>query len=125
MVDIHPIRNDADHRAAVAEVERLWRAPSGTSDGDTLDILITLIDAYEETRWPIEAADPIEALTYAIEEMGHSQSELADLLGSRSRASEILSRKRALTVEMIHKISTAWHIPPAVLVRPYETDNAV
>ena len=84
MVDIHPIRNDADHRAAVAEVERLWRAPSGTPDGDTLDILITLIDAYEEKRWPIEAADPIEALTYAIEEMGHSQSELADLLGSRS-----------------------------------------
>jgi HTH-type transcriptional regulator/antitoxin HigA len=124
MVDVNPIHNDADHKAAVAEIERLWGAAEGTPEGDKLDILITLVDAYEEKRWPIEAVDPVEALTYAIEEMGHTQNELATLLGSRSRASEILSRKRALTVEMIHKISSAWRIPPAVLVRPYETENA-
>jgi HTH-type transcriptional regulator/antitoxin HigA len=125
MVEVNPIHNDADHKAAVAEIERLWGAAPGTPEGDKLDILVTLVDAYEEKRWPIEAADPVEALTYAIEEMGHSQSELANLLGSRSRASEVLNRKRGLTVEMIHKISTAWHIPAAVLVRPYETENAV
>jgi HTH-type transcriptional regulator/antitoxin HigA len=124
MVEVNPIHNDADHKAAVAEIERLWGAVEGTPEGDKLDILLTLVDAYEEKRWPIEAADPVEALTYAIEEMGHTQNELANLLGSRSRASEILSRKRALTVEMIHKISSAWHIPPAVLIRPYEIENA-
>lgn len=124
MVDISPINDDAAHRAAVAEIERLWGAPQGTPEGDKLDILLTLVDAYEEKRWPIEAADPVEAITYAIEEMGHTQSELASLLGSRSRASEILSRKRALTVDMIHKISSAWHIPASILVRPYETENA-
>jgi HTH-type transcriptional regulator/antitoxin HigA len=124
MVEVNPIHNDADHKAAVAEIERLWGAAEGTPEGDKLDILLTLVDAYEEKRWPIEAADPVEALTYAIEEMGHTQNELANLLGSRSRASEILSRKRALTVEMIHKISSAWHIPAAVLIRPYEIENA-
>jgi HTH-type transcriptional regulator/antitoxin HigA len=124
MVDVRAIRTDADHAAALAEIERLWGAEPGTPEGDKLDILVTLAEAYEETRWPIEAVDPIEALNYAIQEMGHSQAELASLLGSRSRASEVLNRKRALTVEMIHKISRAWHIPAAVLVRPYDIDHA-
>jgi HTH-type transcriptional regulator/antitoxin HigA len=122
-VDIHPIRSDEDHAEALAEIERLWGAPVGSPDGDKLDVLATLVEAYEEKRWPIEAADPIEVLRYAISELGHSQAELAELLGSRPRASEVLNRRRALTVEMVHKISTKWHIPADILVRPYHLSS--
>lgn len=118
-MEIHPIRNDDDHAAAVREIEKLWGAPVGTDDGDKLDILATLVEKYEETRWPnVDASDPIDLLNYAIEELGHSQAELAELLGSRSRASELLNRRRPLTVEMIQKISQAWKIPADLLVRP-------
>ncbi|HEY0331859.1 MAG TPA: transcriptional regulator [Rhodopseudomonas sp.] len=116
---IRPIRNDDDHAAALAEIERLWGAPASTEDGDTLDVLATLVEKYEETRWPVvDNADPIDLLHFAISDLGHSQAELAELLGSRSRASEILGRRRALTVEMIRTISEAWKIPAELLVRP-------
>ena len=118
-MEIHPIRNDEDHAAAVREIERLWGATAGTEDGDKLDILATLVEKYEESRWPnVDVSDPIDLLNYAIDELGHSQAELAELLGSRSRASEVLNRRRALTVEMIHKISEAWKIPADLLVKP-------
>lgn len=118
-MDIRPIRNDEDHVAALREIERLWGAAAGTDDGDKLDILATLVEKYEENHWPIvDTSDPVDLLNYAIEELGHSQAELAELLGSRSRASEILGRRQPLTVEMIHKISQAWKIPADLLVRP-------
>jgi HTH-type transcriptional regulator / antitoxin HigA len=118
-MEIHPVRNDADHAAALREIERLWGAAPGTEDGDKLDVLVTLVEKYEESRWPVvDASDPVDLLNYAIDELGHSQAELAELLGSRSRASEILNRRRPLTVEMIHKISQAWKIPADLLVRP-------
>jgi HTH-type transcriptional regulator/antitoxin HigA len=118
-MDIRPIRNDDDHMAALREIERLWSAATGTDDGDKLDVLATLVEKYEETRWPsVDASDPVDLLNYAIDELGHTQAELAELLGSRSRASELLNRRRPLTVEMIHKISEAWKIPADLLVRP-------
>ncbi|QND70739.1 transcriptional regulator, XRE family [Tardiphaga sp. OK246] len=118
-MDIRPIRNDDDHMAALREIERLWGAATGTDDGDKLDVLATLVEKYEETRWPsVDASDPVDLLNYAIDELGHTQAELAELLGSRSRASELLNRRRPLTVEMIHKISEAWKIPADLLVRP-------
>jgi len=126
-MDIRPIRTDEDHRAALKEIDACWGAPEGTERGDRLDVLLALVDAYEEKRWPIdvdESFDPIGVLNHAIEEMGHTQAELAELLGSRSRASEILSRRRALTVDMIHKISNAWKISADLLVRPYRIDHA-
>jgi HTH-type transcriptional regulator / antitoxin HigA len=126
-MEIRPIRSDDDHRAALAEIEALWGAPEGTETGDKLDVLLALVDAYEEKRWPInvdENFDPIDVLNHAIEELGHTQAELAELLGSRSRASEILLRRRALTVEMIHKIGSAWKIPADLLVRPYRIGHA-
>ena len=120
---IRPIRTDQDHRAALREIEACWGAAAGTEKGDKLDVLVTLVESYEARRWPIEDTrfDPIDLLHHAIDELGHTQAELADLLGSRSRASEVLTRKRALTVEMIHKISEAWKLPAELLVRPYKT----
>jgi HTH-type transcriptional regulator/antitoxin HigA len=120
-MDIQPIRSDEEHRAALREIDRLWGAQLGSPDGDKLDILVTLVEKYEERRWPIKDPkwDPVDVLHYAIDELGHTQSELAELLGSRSRASEILARRRALTVEMIHAVSTNWKIPADLLVKPY------
>jgi antitoxin component HigA of HigAB toxin-antitoxin module len=126
-MDIRPIRTDEEHRAALGEIDASGGAPEGTEEGDKLEVLVALVELYEAKRWPIEAGesfDPIEVLRYAIEELGHSQGELAKLLGSRSRASEILSRRRALTVEMIHKISETWKIPADLLVRPYKLERA-
>jgi HTH-type transcriptional regulator/antitoxin HigA len=124
---IRPIRNDEDHRAALAGIETRWGAPEGSAEGDELEVLVALVELYEERRWPIESdegLDPVDVLQYAIDELGHTQAELAELLGSRSRASEILSRRRALTVEMIHKIGEAWKIPAELLVRPYRIRRA-
>lgn len=126
-MDIRPIRTDEDHRAALAEIEACWGAPEGTEEGDRLDVLLALVELYEAKRWPIEIEarfDPIDVLHYAMKELGHTQSELAELLGSRSRASELLSRRRALTVDMIHRIGEAWKIPADLLVRPYKVERA-
>lgn len=126
-MNIRPIRTDEDHRAALAEIEACWGAAEGTEAGDRLEVLVTLVESYEARRWPIEQGkrfDPVDVLHYAIDELGHTQAELAELLGSRSRASEVLARKRALNVDMIHKISEAWKLPAALLVRPYKIRSA-
>jgi HTH-type transcriptional regulator / antitoxin HigA len=126
-MEIRPIRDDEDPSAALAAIEACWGAPEGTEDGDKLDVLLALVDIYEAKRWPVETSqnfDPIDVLRYAIDELGHTQAELAELLGSRSRASEVLSRRRALTVEMIHRIGEAWKIPADLLVRPYRIERA-
>ena len=126
-MEIRPIRTDKDHRAALAEIDACWGAREGSEEGDRLDVLLALVDIYEAKRWPIDidrSFDPIDVLNYAIEELGHTQAELAELLGSRSRASEVLGRRRALTVDMIHKVSEAWKIPADLLVRPYKVKRA-
>lgn len=120
-MDIRPIRTVADHEAALAEIERLWHAVPGTSDHDRLEVLGTLVSAYEDREYPIEAPDPIEALKLYMEQQGKTQADLAMLLGSRSRASELLNRKRCLTMEMAWKLHTEWRIPAASLIRPYDT----
>lgn len=124
---IRPIRTEEEHRAALAAIEACWGAPEGSEQGERLDVLLALVDLYESKRWPLavdDSFDPVDLLRYAIDELGHTQSELAELLGSRSRASEVLARRRALTVEMIHKITEAWKIPADLLVRPYKTERA-
>ena len=126
-MQIRPIRTDEDHRAALAEIEALWGAPEGTEESDRLEAVVALVDNFEAKRWPIAvdpAMDPIDVLRFAIEELGHDRAELALILGSRSRASEILGRRRALTVAMIYAISEAWKIPAALLVRPYRAESA-
>jgi len=126
-MEIKPIHTKKDHRAALAEIDANWGAPEGTEKGDRLDVLLALVEIYEAKRWPINVDqnfDPIDVLNYAIEELGHTQAELGELLDSRSRASEILARRRALTVDMIHKISEMWKIPADLLVRPYRIERA-
>lgn len=116
---IRPIRTEEEHRAALAEIEALWGSEEGTPEGDRLDVLATLVDAYEERRWPTDALDPVEAIEAAMAHEGRDRSELAALIG-QSRATEVLQRKRALTLPMIRKIAAAWRVPERVLVKDYE-----
>jgi antitoxin component HigA of HigAB toxin-antitoxin module len=118
-IDIRPIRTDEDHAAAVAAIESLWEAEAGSADHDKLEVLGALVSAYEDQRWPIEPPDPIEAIKIRMEQTGRSQSDLAELVGSASRASEILNRRRRLTLEMIWRLNREWRIPAEILVRPY------
>lgn len=117
-MEIKPIKTDADHGVALAEIERLWGAAEDTPEGDRLDVLATLIEAYEEKRWPIAEMDPVEAIEAAMQHEGHSRADLALLIG-KSRATEILKRKRALTLPMIRRIAQAWHVPERLLVKEY------
>jgi HTH-type transcriptional regulator/antitoxin HigA len=117
---IKPIRNEADYEAALERIHAIFGAEPGTDEGDELDILTLLVEHYEELHYPIEPPDPIEFLEYLMELRGAKQAELAKLLGSRSRASEILNRKRPLTLEQIRKISAAWQVPVEPLIREYE-----
>jgi antitoxin component HigA of HigAB toxin-antitoxin module len=118
VTEIHPIRNDRYHEAALREIERLWGAPENSPEGDRLDVLATLVETYEGRRWPMDDADPVEAIEAAMAYEGHSRADLGRLIGP-SRATEVLQRKRALTLPMIRKIASAWHVPERVLVKEY------
>lgn len=115
---IRPIKSDADHEAALRRIAELWGAEEGSEDGDLLDVLATLVEVYERDRWPIEPLDPVGAIEAEMAMNGRSRADLAALLG-QSRATEILGRKRALTLPMIRKIARAWHVPEKVLVQEY------
>jgi HTH-type transcriptional regulator/antitoxin HigA len=120
-----PIRTADDHAKALGQIEALWGAVPGTDEGDMLDVLVDLVEHYEDRHFPIPAASPIEIIRAHMEATGRRQSDLAALFGSAPRASEVLNRKRALTVEMIHKLNVAWGIPPECLVRPYALESSV
>lgn len=117
---IRPILTDQDHDDALREIERLWGAPLGTDDGDKLSILTTLVGAYEDRHFPVEPSSPLEMLRYAVGDLGHTQTELAEVVGSRALASQLLSGKRRISLDAAQKISAAWHIPIQLLVTPYE-----
>ena len=117
-MEIKPIKNDFDHNEALKEIERLWGIPESSPDSDKLEILVTLVDAYEDKRWPINDPDPVDAIKAAMAHDGHTAADLARLIG-KSRASEILKRKRSLTLPMIRKIAHEWHVPERLLVRAY------
>lgn len=108
---IKPIRNDADHAAALARIEELWGYEAGTPEEDEFDVLTVLVSAYEDQRWPIMPPDPVGAIKFHMERNGFRQKDLAKVLGSESRASEILNRQRNLSMENVRSIYKAWHIP--------------
>jgi len=116
--ELKPIRSEADYRHALAEVERLWGAKSGTLQGDRLDVLATLIDAYEAARYPMDPPDPVEAIRFRMEQQGLTRKDLEPLIGTRTRVAEILNRKRNLSVAMIRRLHDRLHIPADVLIRP-------
>jgi HTH-type transcriptional regulator/antitoxin HigA len=98
MSDLKPLRTEADYEAALAEVERLWGTPSGTADGDRLDILATLIDAYESEHFPMDPPDPVDAIRFRMEQQGLSRKDLEGLIGTRTRIAEVLNRRRGLSI---------------------------
>jgi HTH-type transcriptional regulator/antitoxin HigA len=122
--ELKPIRSKADHRNALAEVERLWGAKSGTPPGDRLDILATLIDAYEDEHYPIDPPDPIEAIKFRMEQLGLRRKDLEPLIGTRTRVAEILNRRRSLSIAMIRRLHDRLGIPADVLIRPSRKKKA-
>ena len=117
-MDLHPIKTDHDYHAALALVESLFAAQPNTPAGDQLDMLTTLIEAYEAQRFPIPLPDPVAALEYYLESRGRTRRDLEPYIGSRARVSEILNRKRPLTLPMIRRLHTGLGIPAEVLIQP-------
>ncbi|MDY0270354.1 helix-turn-helix domain-containing protein [Trichloromonas sp.] len=120
-MEIKPIKNEADYQAALEEIERLFDAAPDTREGDRLEVLSTLVDAYEEKHYSIPLPDPIEAILYHMESRGLSRRDLEPHIGSRARVSEVLNRKRPLTMEMIRNLHSGLGIPAEVLIQPYPT----
>ena len=117
MKDLKPIRNEKDYERALAEVEVLWGAKAGTPKGDRLDILATLIEAYEAAHYPMDPPDPIEAIEFRIEQQGLSRKDLEKILGTRTRVSEVLNRKRGLSINMIRALHEKFGISAEILIR--------
>jgi HTH-type transcriptional regulator / antitoxin HigA len=120
--EVKPIRSEADYEKALAEVERLWGARSGTPEGDRLDVLATLIDAYESAHHPIDPPDPIEAIKFRMEQQGLTRKDLEGILGSRTRIAEVLNRRRGLSINMIRRLHNRLGISAEVLIRPSRTE---
>jgi len=122
--EIRPIRTKRDHEAALAEVERLWGSKLGTPEGDRLDVLATLIEAYEAAHNPMDPPDPVEAIKFRMEQRGLSRRDLESLIGTRTRVAEILNRKRNLSIGMIRRLHKTLGISADVLIRPSRKDRA-
>jgi HTH-type transcriptional regulator/antitoxin HigA len=116
MKAIKPIRTKKNHAAALQEIEKLWNCAPGSADFDRLEVLSTMVSAYEESDCPIDPPDPIEAIKFRMEQMGLSRKDLESYVGSRARVSEILGRKRGLTLPMIRRLHAALGIPAEILL---------
>jgi len=123
-VEVTPIRSQADYESALKEIERLWGAKSGTPDGDRLDVLATLVDAYESEHYPMDRPDPVEAIEFRMEQQGLTRRDLQQLIGSRTPVAEILTRKRDLSVAMIRRLHDRLGISAEVLIRPLRKKRA-
>jgi HTH-type transcriptional regulator/antitoxin HigA len=117
---IRPLRNEKDYNAALTEVERYFDKPPkrGTAEADRFDLLALVIEDYERKFWPIDPPTPVDAIRYGMETGGYTQSDLGRLLGSRQRASDVLRRKRGLTMQMAWKLHREWGIPAEALIQP-------
>jgi HTH-type transcriptional regulator/antitoxin HigA len=119
-MNLKPIKTEADYRAALNRLEEIFDAPTGTPESDELDILGLMVDDYENKHYPIEAPDPIEAIKIRMEEMHLKQVDLIPEIGGKSRVSEILNRKRRLTVDMIRKLTTRLNLSANLLINDYQ-----
>jgi len=113
---IRPIRNTNDHQSALKRIQSLMSAKAGTDEGDELDVLATLVDAYEAKRFPIESPDPVEAINFRMEQMGLERKDLEPFIGSRARVSEVLNKRRGLSLKMIRALHEELDIPLEALI---------
>lgn len=118
-MNIKPIKTKKDYQQALERLEVIFDSKRGTKEGDELEILGILIDKYENENFPIDLPDPIEAIKFRMEQMGYTQTDLAKAVGLKSRASEILSKKRKLSLEMIRQLHEQFNIPTDVLIQVY------
>ena len=118
-MDISPIRTDKDYQKALKRLEVIFDSKRGTKEGDELEILAILIDNYENENFPIGMPDPISAIKFRMEQMGLKQKDLVEMIGFKSRVSEIMNKKRKLTLDMIRKLNANLHIPTEVLIQDY------
>jgi HTH-type transcriptional regulator/antitoxin HigA len=118
-VMVRPVRTERDYEDALDEIGRLMASRPGTPDGDQLDVLSTLVEAYEAEHYPIDAPDPIALIEFAMEQRGATRADLEPIIGSRGRVSEVLRRNRSLTLAMIRKLNERWGLPADVLVQHY------
>ncbi len=117
VMNIRPIRTEEDYEAALARIEALWDAAPGSEEADELEVLATLVDVYEEGHEPIPPPDPVEAILFRLEQSGRTRKDLAEILGvGRGRVSEILNRRRGLSLSMIRKLARRMHVPAEVLI---------
>jgi HTH-type transcriptional regulator/antitoxin HigA len=117
-MEVKPIRTKADHRAALKEIEALMSARPGTPEGDRLDVLATLVEAWERKRYPMELPDPVEAIRFRMEQSGLVAKDLVPMIGKLNRVYEILNRKRPLTLQMIRRLHEDLGIPAESLIKP-------
>jgi HTH-type transcriptional regulator / antitoxin HigA len=122
--ELKPIRTKADYERALSEVEHLWGAKIGTLKGDRLDVLATLIDAYEAEHYPMDPPDPVEAIKFRMEQQGLTRKDLEPLIGTRTRVAEILNRKRSLSIGMIRRLHARLGISAEVLIQPTQKGKA-
>ncbi|HEY6514696.1 MAG TPA: transcriptional regulator [Steroidobacteraceae bacterium] len=125
MKDLKPIRSERDYDRALAEVEELWGAKAGTPKGDRLDILATLIEAYETEHYPMDPPDPIEAIKFRMEQQGLTRKDLEEILGTRTRVSEVLNRERGLSINMIRALHDKQGISAEILIRSIRGPKAI
>jgi HTH-type transcriptional regulator/antitoxin HigA len=118
-MDIKPIKTDKDYNQALKRLETIFDAKKGSPEGDELEVLGILVDQYENQHFPIGLPDPIEAIKFRMEQMGYNQTDLANIVGLKSRASEILNKKRKLSLEMIRQLHDRLNIPTDVLIQTY------
>ena len=121
---IRPIRNEEDYETALEEIEALWDAAPETAEADRLDLLMLLVEAYEAEHYPIPDPDPIALILHVMDARGLTRRDLEPYLGSRARVSEILNRRRPLSLEMIRKLQAGLGLPADVLVQPYELHDS-
>jgi len=117
-MQVKPIKTEDDYHAALREIEDLWGAEESTPDGDRLEVLATLVEAYEESHFPIDIPDPIEAIKFRLEQQGEDKKALVGVIGNRTRVYEVLRRDRTLSLAMIRRLHSQFHIPAEVLIRP-------
>jgi HTH-type transcriptional regulator/antitoxin HigA len=124
-MELRPIKTEADYQAMLKAIELLFNAAPNTPESDRLDVLSTLVEAYEKEHFAIELPDPIEAIQYYMDTRGWSRHDLESCLGSRANVSEVLSRKRSLALEMIRKLNQELGIPAEILIQPYDSDSTL